>query len=164
MAEPTRELAGELVRLEPLSEAHHAALQEIHRQPGVLEFWGEPDDDFPADEPTSARWAIVVDGTVAGLIQYYEETEPEARHAGIDIFVDPRRHNEGIATDAIRALVEHLLSDLGHHRIVIDPEVRNHAAIRCYEKAGFEPVGVMRKSFLIHGEWRDCVLMELIRL
>jgi aminoglycoside 6'-N-acetyltransferase len=164
MAEPTRELTGDRVVLEPLREDHYAALRAIHEQPGVRKFWGEPDDDFPADEPTSPRWAIVVEGETAGLIQYWEEPEPESRHAGIDILVDSGRHNQGIGTDAVRTLVEHLFSDLGHHRIVIDPEVRNTAAIRCYEKVGFEPIGVERKSFFIQGEWRDCLLMDLIRV
>ena len=163
MAESTRELTGTLVRLEPLRERHHAALQAIHQRPEVLEFWGEPDHDFPDDEPTSARWAVVFEDRVVGLIQYWEETEPASRHAGIDIFLDPDVHGRGIGTDAISALVDHLFTDLDHRRIVIDPEVRNVAAIRCYEKVGFQPIGVERQSFFIGGAWRDCLLMDLLR-
>jgi aminoglycoside 6'-N-acetyltransferase len=164
MAGPARALTGARVVLEPMADEHHAALLAIHREPAVLEFWGDPDPDFPVDEPTSTRFAIVVDGEVAGLIQYYEETEPASRHAGLDIFVDPRRHNQGIGADAIRTLVEHLFTEVGHHRLVIDPEVRNAAAIRCYAKAGFEPVGVERQSFFIDGAWRDCLLMDRLRV
>ena len=34
-----------------------------------------------------AVFAIVVDGEVAGMIQHWEETDEEYRHAGIDLFL-----------------------------------------------------------------------------
>ena len=49
----------------------------------------------------SAVFAIVVEGEIAGLIQHYEETDEEYRHAGIDLFLgapyhEPRpRHGRG---------------------------------------------------------------------
>jgi aminoglycoside 6'-N-acetyltransferase len=162
MAGRTR-LTGERVVLEPLVPEHRDALRAIHQTDGVLYWWGEMEPDFPDDEPTSTRYAITVDGAVAGMIQSWEEPEPHARHAGIDIFVDPDRHGEGIGTDAIRTLVDHLVDGEGHHRITIDPELANTAAIRCYEKVGFEPVGVMKAAFFIRGAWQDELLMNLVR-
>ena len=39
----------------------------------------------------------------------------------------------------------------------------NVAAIRCYAKAGFRPVGVMRAAWRDRrGRWRDVLLMELV--
>jgi RimJ/RimL family protein N-acetyltransferase len=48
--------------------------------------------------------------------------------------------------------------------ITIDPAAANAQAIRAYEKAAFEPVGVMRQyeRDMATGEWRDGLLMELI--
>jgi aminoglycoside 6'-N-acetyltransferase len=79
-------------------------------------------------------------------------------------FVDPARHNRGIGTRAIQLVVRHLIEDRGHHRITIDPAVANAPAIRCYEKAGFAPVGVMRQyeRDMTTGEWQDGLLMELV--
>jgi aminoglycoside 6'-N-acetyltransferase len=60
--------------------------------------------------------------------------------------------------------VEGLISERGHHRITIDPALANAAAIRCYEKVGFKPVGVMRQAERDAGGqgWHDCLLMELV--
>jgi aminoglycoside 6'-N-acetyltransferase len=57
-----------------------------------------------------------------------------------------------------------LIDERGHHRITIDPAASNPAAIRAYEKAGFEPVGVMRRYERdADGKgWHDGLLMELV--
>ncbi|MGH3482353.1 MAG: GNAT family N-acetyltransferase, partial [Nocardioidaceae bacterium] len=48
-------------------------------------------------------------------------------------------------------------------RIVIDPAADNPAAIRCYEKVGFRPVGIMRRYERdADGSWHDGVLMDLL--
>jgi aminoglycoside 6'-N-acetyltransferase len=140
------------------------ALLEIHATPEVARWWGLPEEGFPFDDdPEATRFAIVVDERVVGLIQYGEEREPDHRHASIDLFLDPRRHDKGLGTDAVRAVARHLVEDCGHHRITIDPAVDNVAAIRAYEKAGFERVGVTRSSWRDPtGGWRDGLLMELV--
>jgi aminoglycoside 6'-N-acetyltransferase len=46
---------------------------------------------------------------------------------------------------------------------VIDPAADNLAAIRCYTKVGFRPVGVMRQyERSADGSWHDGLLMELL--
>jgi RimJ/RimL family protein N-acetyltransferase len=96
------------------------------------------------------------DGAVLRAVEY--------RHAGIDLFLDPAFHGQGLGTDAVRRVVRHLIEDRGHHRITIDPAVENTAAICAYEKAGFRPVGVMRRYERDVGGtgWHDGLLMELL--
>lgn len=65
--------------LRPLARGDENELLRIHRTPEVVRWWDEPDDSFPWDEPESVRFTIEVDGRVAGLIQYWEETEPKCR-------------------------------------------------------------------------------------
>lgn len=64
------------------------------------------------------------------------------RHAGIDFHLDPAFHGGGLGIDAVRTLARHLIDDLGHHRLVIDPAADNDAAIRCYAKVGFRLVRI----------------------
>jgi RimJ/RimL family protein N-acetyltransferase len=130
----------------------------------VVRWWDAPEEGFPWDEPDSTRFTIVVDGAVAGLVQYWEEREPRYRHAGIDMFLDPALHGRGIATAVVRRVIRLLFEQRGHHRITIDPAVANTAAIRAYEKAGFKRVGVMRQSERdVGGDgWHDALLMELL--
>jgi aminoglycoside 6'-N-acetyltransferase len=157
------ELRGELVTLRPVAEADATTLRAIAAAPEVVRWWGEQDDDFPFDEPESTRFAILEDDRVVGLVQYGEEPEEDYRHAWIDVFVDPRRHGRGLGTDAVRRLAQHLHEDRGHHRVTIDPAAANEVAVRSYEKAGFRPVGVMRRAWRgPDGVWQDVLLMEIV--
>jgi aminoglycoside 6'-N-acetyltransferase len=160
-------LHGERVTLTPIRAADAGDLRRLYAAPEVTRWWGPLEDDFLlGDDPEVIRMRIVIDGETVGMIQYGEEPEEDFRHAWIDIFVDPERHGRGIGTDAIRTLVEHLLTDRGHHRVTIDPAADNVAAVRCYEKAGFRRVGVMEASWRDpqSEEWIDSILMELVRL
>ncbi len=154
-----------MLELKPLAPEHAEELRRIHLTPEVSRWWGAMDPDFPHDEPQSPRFAIVVDGAVAGLVQYGEEEEPDYRHAWIDIFVDPAVHGRGVGTEAVRRVMRLLIDERGHHRITIDPALENGAAIRSYVKAGFRPVGVCRAGWRNpQGEWRDELLMEYVEL
>jgi aminoglycoside 6'-N-acetyltransferase len=144
---------------------HVAALRAIRDEPSVKRWWGELEDDFPlGDEPGTMRFAIVVDGEIAGMVQAGEENERDYRSAWVDIFVATRFQNRGVGTEAVKQTVRFLIEQRGHHRITIDPAVENAAAIRCYEKAGFERVGVMRMASRVPGtsDWHDDLLMELV--
>ena len=159
------ELRGDIVVLRPLRFDDAEALRAIHREPAVAAFWGSFSDDFPFDEPESTRFTIWVGEEIAGLVQYGEEQVPEYRHAWIDVFVATAQHGRGVGTDAVRTVLRHLIGDRGHHRVTIDPAADNVAAVRAYEKAGFERVGVMRSAERSpEGVWRDAVLMEHVDL
>jgi aminoglycoside 6'-N-acetyltransferase len=151
--------------LRPLAEGDEAELRRIHETPEVVRWWDPPAEGFPwTDDSESTRWTIEVDGAVAGMIQFSEEPEPKYRHASVDVFLDPALHGRGLGTEAVRRVVRHLIDERGHHRITIDPAVANVAAIRAYEKAGFKPVGVMRRyerDADCEG-WHDGLLMEFV--
>lgn len=155
---------AEAFELEPLDVRHVARLRELHMEPGVLRWWGPMLDDFPFDEPESTRYAIVVEAEVAGMVQHGEEATPDTRHAYIDIFLGDAYSGRGIGTEVIRRVARMLVTEHGHHHITLDPLADNAAAIRSYEKAGFEAVGV-RKRFWhdeLRGEWRDELLMQYV--
>lgn len=159
-------LQGDVVRLRSTAPDDAAALRTILAKPEVAAWWGPVPGDFPAtDDPDVTRLSVLFEGEVAGLIQFGEEPEPEYRHATIDIFLDPRLHGRGLGTDAVLTLVRHLVEERAHHRVTIDPAADNGAAIRCYEKVGFRPVGIMRSAWRdLTGHWRDVLLMELVKL
>jgi aminoglycoside 6'-N-acetyltransferase len=108
-------------------------------------------------------FAIELDGVVIGAIQYSEEPTPDYRHAGMDIFLAPRWHSQGLGSEALRVLARYLFDDRGHHRLTIDPVAANERAIRAYERVGFRPVGVMREYERgPDGTWRVGLLMNLL--
>jgi aminoglycoside 6'-N-acetyltransferase len=159
---------GERVLLRPFTAEDVPDIAAIQAQPSIARWWGPPDDGelrgkaAGTDECTA--FAIEVEGEVVGLIQFHEEDEPRYRSAGIDLFVGEDAQGKGIGVDAIRTLARHLVEDRGHHRLTIDPAAENKAAIRAYEKAGFRPVGIMRRyEREPEGDrWYDGLLMDLL--
>lgn len=159
------ELAGERVVLAPVTPTHEPELRRIRHTPQVRQRWGDEDDPaWPFDDPSTTRFAVLLDGEVRGLVQYAEEDDPAYRHASIDVFVDPAVHGRGVGRDAVRTLARHLVRDRGHHRLVIDPAADNAAAIRCYTAVGFRPVGVLRRYERdADGRgWHDGLLMDAL--
>lgn len=156
------------IRLRPAAEADRARFEAILGAPDVARWWGDPADsldDAVAPEPGTSSYAVELraSGETIGLIQAWEEDEPQFRHAGIDIALDPAVHGRGYGGEAIAALARHLIDVRGHHRITIDPAAANAAAIRCYERLGFKPVGVMRRYWRApDGVWQDGLLMDLL--
>lgn len=153
------------IELRALSEEDGPPLRRILAEPEVARWWGEPEPGFPfEDEPEATRLAIEQGGALVGMAQFNEELTPRYRHASIDLFLDPAVHGRGIGTEVVRRLVRLLVAERGHHRVTIDPASENRAAIRAYEKAGFRPVGTMRRYERdADGRgWHDGLLMELI--
>ena len=162
------ELRGSAVVLRPSVPEDVPALAAVRATPEVRARWRGGDDlaaevRSDLEDPSTHCLTVRYRDRVVGMIQWYAEEDPDYRHAGIDVFLDPSVHGRGLGTDAVRTLARHLIDDLGHHRLVIDPAADNHAAIRCYEKAGFRPVGVMRRYERgADGSWHDGLLMDLL--
>jgi aminoglycoside 6'-N-acetyltransferase len=162
------ELRGESVVLRPLRAEDIPRLVEIGQEPEVARWWTSVTTEKLTakaegrDDATGL--AILLDGEVVGMIQFHEEDDPEYRSAGIDIFLSSDVHGRGLGTDAVRTLARWLVRECGHHRVTIDPAVENPAAVRAYEKAGFKPVGVMRRYERDSdgSGWHDSLLMDLL--
>lgn len=161
-------LPGADVRLRPATSDDIAALAAIRATPQVFERW-RGGSDLAADvaedlvDKDTHVLAIEFDGRVVGQIQWSEEADPDYHHGTIDIYLDPEVHGRGLGLDAIRTLVRHLIDDRGIHRLTIDPAADNEPAIRCYRKAGFRPVGVMRRYERGNdGTFHDGLLMDLL--
>ncbi|MFA5566065.1 MAG: GNAT family protein [Acidimicrobiia bacterium] len=166
----TTMLSGNQLILRPLQVADAQALTAILNTPDVAIWWEGYDYDRVLDEIVAEgdgeSFGIFTEDqpeVLLGMIQYYEQDDPDYLHAGIDIFVDPARYGHGIGQRAILLLVKHLIDDLGHHRIIIDPAVNNERAIAVFQKVGFREVGVMRRyERRADGNWGDNVLLELL--
>ncbi len=70
--------------------------------------------------------------------------------------------NQGIATEAVEAVVPFAFRELGAHRIFarVDPE--NLASARVLERVGFRLEDHFRSDRLIKGEWRDSLVYVLL--
>src|SRR5512139_872398 len=86
-------LHGALVELRPATADDVPELTHIRATPEVFERWGGGPDfaatvaEELADDEVHVL-VIVHDGRLVGFIQWTEETEPDYRHASIDIYLD----------------------------------------------------------------------------
>ncbi|MBK5222521.1 MAG: GNAT family N-acetyltransferase [Acidimicrobiia bacterium] len=161
------ELQGHGITLRRLVEADADALTRILADHEVGQWWEGYDRTRVLDELIAEgdgeSYGIVVDGALVGLIQYYEQDDPDYRHAGIDLFVDPAGHRKGIGRSAVLVLIGHLIDGLGHHRVIIDPSVENTRSIAFFTSLGFREVGTLRKyERHADGTWGDNLLLELL--
>ena len=159
------ELRGERVVIVPAGREHAERLRALRSDPEVARWWDSPPGDWPlTDDPADHVFALLVDGEPAGALQYREEPDPGSRYADVDILIGPDHQDRGLGTEAMRLVVRHLVEDRGHHRITLSTAVDNARAIHVYEKVGFRPVGVTRKSNLSErtGDWEDELLMEYV--
>lgn len=162
-------LYGAVVTLRSAANVDVPELVKIRMTPEVLQRWRGDSNDMAASvagdlaDSDIHTFVVVHQGRVAGAIQWGAEEDPDYRHANMDIYLDPGVHGQGVGTDAVRTLVRHLITDHGYHRLEIDPAADNAAAIRCYGKVGFRPVGIMRRyERAADGTWHDGLLMELL--
>jgi aminoglycoside 6'-N-acetyltransferase len=151
------------LRLVPVAAEHHERLEQLRQEPGVMRWWQEPREGWLDDEPGMSRRAVLRDDAVIGYVQWHEESDPMYRHASFDLFLDPAVHGRGLGTEVVRMVCAHLIDERGFHRLTIDPEVENEAAIACYSKVGFRRIGVARQYQRDRsGVWKDGLLMDLI--
>ena len=162
-------LTGERVALRAMTAADVDRVAAIMAEPAVARWWpgfdrARVEDDLLLGQEEGDRvYVVVVGGEVVGVVQSYEEPDPEYRKASIDIAVATAWHGTGVAADAIRTLARHLIDDRGHHHLTIDPAAANARAVRCYARLGFRPVGVLRRNERgADGTFHDTLLMDLL--
>ncbi len=163
---PVPVLDADGVTLRPLTEDDVERLAEIVAAPGIREWWGTPDPPEREREGLrnhGAAFAVEADGELAGWVGFNEESEPDYRHASLDIALAPPPQGRGLGPAALRAAIAWLAEERGHHRFTIDPALENERAIRAYSKVGFRPVGIMRRAERwADGDWHDSLLMDLL--
>jgi aminoglycoside 6'-N-acetyltransferase-1b/aminoglycoside 6'-N-acetyltransferase-2 len=151
------------VTLRLMTEDDFPRLHDWLNRPHVLAWWGGEQQSLEAvrekyrprvrgheavtpyiallgDEPFGFAQSYVAMGSGDGW--WEDETDPGVR--GIDQSIgDPRLLDKGLGARLVRALTARLFEDSSVTRIQVDPATTNARAIRCYEKAGFEHVGIV---------------------
>jgi len=185
---PTR-LAGERVTIRrmTLCDADVEAVARWLDDPRVRARYGGESHHYTADEVrrrygprTDGREPIVacileVERLPAGYMQVYPIEDAsdyalgrfdETRHLGaedtwaMDLFIGrPELWGRGYGREIVGLAAREILEGQGAMAVVIDPHTDNPRAIRAYEVAGFQRVGVLRAHEEQDGVWCDCLLM-----
>ena len=133
----------------PMTAADLPLVRHWLTRPHVMEWWGEPDEQFDLvrgdlDHPAMDQFIVTADARPFGYLQCYDLTAwssgfgPQPKNArGIDQFIgELEMVGCGHGSAFIHAFVDGLLAS-GISRVVTDPDPTNARAVRAYEKAGF---------------------------
>ena len=84
----------------------------------------------------------------------------QACHLGYS--VDREHEGKGLASEAVRAVVDFAFKTLGLHRLMANYQPTNERSGRLLRRLGFVPEGYARDYLFINGAWRDHVLTALV--
>jgi len=72
-------------------------------------------------------------------------------------------HGKGYATQALELMLEHVFTTLNLRKINLRVIVENYAAVRLYEKMGFQIEGLMKEQDFHNGKYCDAYMMALLK-
>ena len=85
-----------------------------------------------------------------------------AEEGEIWYLVEPESWGKGLATEAVKRLLDVGFGELGLHRIWATCLPENPASARVLEKAGMRKEGFLVKNLKIHGEWKSSFLYAIL--
>jgi [ribosomal protein S5]-alanine N-acetyltransferase len=124
------------------SETERAVKRFIDCTPSYYRFWAV------ADKKTDR---------CVGLVNYHDG-HIRSKRAAIGYIVHPAHWRQGVATEAVSAMIEFCFRDLGLHRLQALIHPGNAPSLKLIEKLGFRREGLMRDNLRVAGEWRDDLL------
>lgn len=87
-----------------------------------------------------------------------------SRHAELGIMIgDAGLRGRGVGTEATALLCRYAFDDLNLERLWLRVEAGNQAAQRLYSRLGFLEEGRLRRQAYVGGDYRDVILMGLLR-
>jgi L-phenylalanine/L-methionine N-acetyltransferase len=151
----------------------YAAIHEIYS--GTRAFAGTLQLPYPSLEQWRQRLAAPDEGTyhlvavvgdsVIGMISVHTfPNKPRRRHAGaIGMGVHDDWQGRGIGTALMRAVLDLADRWLNLTRLELEVYTDNEAAIRLYERFGFEREGTLRQHAFRDGRFVDSYMMARLR-
>ncbi|MFX4263438.1 GNAT family N-acetyltransferase [Pelotomaculum propionicicum] len=110
------------------------------------------------------RWAIVDkrSGSVLGTCGYHN-MKAEHRRAEIGFELGREYWGRGIMQEVMNIVIPHCFEDLGLNRIEAFVTVGNYRSLKALEKLGFKQEGVLREYEFTQGNFRDQVVLAILR-
>ena len=103
----------------------------------------------------NTNFCIEADGKIAGSIGFVLKEDVYRKNIEIGYFIGEEFWNKGVATEAIRQIVEHIENNFEVVRIYAEVFGRNKASMRALEKNGFYLEVVRKKAVVKNGVVMD---------
>jgi RimJ/RimL family protein N-acetyltransferase len=152
------------------------AMHECFADPEAMRFWNRPVHTKRIETERAVRsyidctpsyyrfWAVadVETDRCLGLVSYHDG-HIRSKRAAIGYMINPAHHGQGLATEAVSAMLDFCFGELGLHRAeaLIDPDNAPSRALA--EKLGFRAEGLLRDHLRVGDTWRSEMLYSLLR-
>ena len=73
------------------------------------------------------------------------------------------RWGQGLASEALSAMLEYAFADLGFHRIEANPLAGNESSVKLLVKLGFREEGRLRERRFFRGQFQDQLYFGILR-
>ena len=93
----------------------------------------------------------------------YRDSKDLGGNYEIGVTIAKEYWHRGYAQDAIKTLLRFLFMNKGAHRVELEVVDLNERAIECYLSCGFIKEGVKRKRYFVEGDYRDVILMSILK-
>jgi [ribosomal protein S5]-alanine N-acetyltransferase len=151
-------------------------MHECFANPDAMRFWDRPIHTKRIETERAVHsyidctpsyyrvWAVADAGTdrCLGLVNYHDG-HIRSKRVAIGYIINPARHRQGIATEAVSAMLDFCFGGLGLHRAeaFIDPD--NTPSRTLVEKLGFRCEGLLRGHLRVGATWRSEMLYALLQ-
>jgi ribosomal-protein-alanine N-acetyltransferase len=173
---PHPTLSTSRLRLRQFRGEDTDAMHECFADPAVMRFWNTPVHTKRIETERAVRrfidctpsyyrfWAVADAGTdrCLGMVNYHDGHIRNKRVA-VGYIINPARHRQRIATEAVSAMLDHCFGELGLHRVQAFIQPDNTASRALAEKLGFRGEGLLRDNLRVGDTWRDEMLYALLR-
>jgi ribosomal-protein-alanine N-acetyltransferase len=105
---------------------------------------------------------ILVDGEAAGRITLNNVLRGPLQSCFVGYWVARAHAGHGVATEALRQVLDIAFGALRLHRVEAFTRVDNHASQRVLQNNGFTAVGTARRHIHLDGRWHDERLFECL--
>jgi [ribosomal protein S5]-alanine N-acetyltransferase len=172
---PHPKLSTRRLRLRQFRDEDAEAMHRCFANPEAMRFWNHPVHTkrieteravrrFTDCTPSYYRFWAVADAKTDrcfGMVNYHDGHIRNKRVA-IGYIIDPALHRNGIATEAVSAMLDFCFGELHLHRVqaLIQPD--NTASRKLVEKLGFRSEGLLRDNLRVGEAWRDEMLFALL--
>lgn len=147
------------------------AMHKCFANPEAMRFWNQPVftkrieteravRNFIDCTPSYYRFWAVADAETdrcLGLVNYHDG-HIRSKRASIGYIIDPSRQRQGIATEAVSAMLDFCFGELGLHRVQAFIHPDNTASIALVENLGFRREGLLRDNLRVGNVWRSDLL------
>ena len=163
------------LRLRQFRPDDDKAMHRCFSDPDAMRFWNHRVHTKHVETERAVRrfidctpsyyrfWAVAEAKTdhCIGMVNYHDG-QMRSKRAAIGYIIDPARHRDGVATEAVSAMLDFCFGEFGLHRVqaLIHPD--NTASRKLAEKLGFRCEGQLRDHLRVGGEWRDDMLYALL--